>query len=133
MDFQRKIKERKSAARDIGQYDAWGPYKWNDELLVGAPESEPEHQLEAILKDEPDRSASDEFGNEIPNPNNPEDLPRPVSRVTEADRKGDTKSLNRMLQRTLYLVVQNSENKWEFPSAPWQPKESLHYVSTITI
>ena len=51
IEFKRKIKERKTPARDIGFYDAYGPDAWHDELLMGAPESEPEHQMEALLKD----------------------------------------------------------------------------------
>jgi large subunit ribosomal protein L46 len=122
VDFQKKIKARKTAARDIGLYEAYGQHKWNDEAIVGAPESEPEHQLEALLKDE--RPWKDE--------NEPakatEELEeaiyiKPEPRETEADKTGDEKSLNRLLQRTLYLMVQDKSGNWRFPTTVLNSKE----------
>src|ERR1700761_1194493 len=49
-DFQRKIKERRTPAHDIGTYDAYGKEAWHDEVLVGALESERDHQLQKLLE-----------------------------------------------------------------------------------
>ncbi|KAL1576644.1 MRP-L46 domain-containing protein [Candida albicans] len=42
----------------------------------------------------------------------------PNSRITEADKKNDSTSLERKLSRTLYLVVKQSESdgEWKFPN-----------------
>lgn len=53
-----------------------------------------------------------------------------LERYTEADRKDDKKSLDRALQKTLYLVVKPSsvENIWQFPQGPLDTTEYLHEV-----
>ena len=58
------------------------------------------------------------------------EVERPLSRVTEADRTGNQKSLDRMLARTLYLLFRGTEGKWMFPTSTLVPKESLHTVSS---
>ena len=50
-----------------------------------------------------------------------------AERETEADRTNDVKSLNRALQRTLYLVVKGKSG-WEFPASPLAGEELLHEV-----
>ncbi|KAI5956506.1 hypothetical protein KGF54_000981 [Candida jiufengensis] len=41
----------------------------------------------------------------------------PNSRITEADKLNDLKSLERKLNRTLYLIIKNkSENQWKLPN-----------------
>jgi large subunit ribosomal protein L46 len=52
-----------------------------------------------------------------------------MPRATEADKNGDDKSLDRMLQRTLFLLVKNKEDSWQFPTASIDGKESLRVVS----
>lgn len=127
LDFRKKIKERKTVARDIGVYDAYSREAgWNDELLMGAVESDPEHQKDAILNDEfvEKREGSTDTALEQLRAKT-----RPQSRITEADKSGDDKSLDRMLQRTLYLLVKNSNDLWTFPTASVDGKESLNRVS----
>ena len=121
IDWKKKIKERLTAARDIGVYNAYGKEGWNDELLVGAKESEPEAQVEALLKDA-EVEAEDE------GPVKKAKVEKPMPRVTEADTSGDTRSLNRLMARTLYLVVKGSEGGWGFPSGVLMGKESLQRV-----
>jgi large subunit ribosomal protein L46 len=129
IEFKRKIQERKTAARDIGSYDAYGNEGWNDEVLVGAPETEPDHQMEALLRDAQPDSESPTTDGQGPQPKSQEaSIPRPMPRITEADKKGDQKSLNRLLQRSLYLLVQNPEGRWAFPSAPLEDREYLRQV-----
>ena len=128
IEWKRKIKERKTPARDIGVYNAYGDEGWNDELLVGDKVSEPEEQLERLLRDaEVEVTERDiEGGGEMVKK---EQVEKPMPRVTEADKAGDMKSLNRALQKTLHLVVKSREGQWGFPSAELARQESLHTVS----
>ncbi|KAL9603462.1 MAG: hypothetical protein Q9219_001149 [cf. Caloplaca sp. 3 TL-2023] len=125
VEWKRKIKERLTPARDIGRYNAYSRDEgWNDELLMGAKESEPEEQVEALLRDaevEMPKGEGEE-GAEVKR----QVVSKPMPRVTEADRAGNTKSLDRLLQRTLYLVVRKGDGRWWFPSDGLVGKESLH-------
>ncbi|TKX24363.1 hypothetical protein C1H76_3469 [Elsinoe australis] len=62
-----------------------------------------------------------------------EPVPRPYARETEADRKGDVRSLNRRLERTLYLLVKNKEGRWVFPGDAVKGKEGLHQAAERVI
>lgn len=131
MEWKRKIKDRLTPARDIGLYNAYGEEGWNDELLVGDRVSEPEEQVKSLLRDaevevKGGRGAGEEQLRR-------EEVQRPMPRWTEADEKGDRKSLNRALTRTLYLMVKRErrvkgESEWRFPEAELTGKESLHTV-----
>ncbi len=122
-DWKRKIRERQTPARDIGKYNAYSKEAWNDELLVGSPESEPGNVVEALISD-----AESTANNTSQDTSKKEEIPRPHPRVTEADQKGDTRSLNRALQRTLYLLVQSKEGYWKLPSSPVAADETLRLV-----
>ncbi|KAL1979936.1 hypothetical protein VTN96DRAFT_4892 [Rasamsonia emersonii] len=127
-DWKRKIKERQTPARDIGKYNAYSKEAWNDELLVGAVESEPEHQMEMLLRD-----AETTTSNAAEDGTKKEEIQRPAPRVTEADKTGDERSLNRLLQRTLYLLVQSNEGYWSFPSSPVGLQENLRTAAERTL
>ena len=122
------MKERQTPARDIGVYNAYGNEGWNDELLVGDRLSEPEEQMEKLLRDaeveakEGDIEGEGEMVKKVL-------VERPRPRFTKADEVGDLKSLNRALQKTLYLVVKSGKGQWGFPSAQLAKHESLHTVS----
>jgi large subunit ribosomal protein L46 len=130
IDFQRKIKERKTPARDIGSYDAYSNDRWHDEAHVGTVVSEPENQMEELLKDEENTFKGEKIEIEVEDAVKEEEKAelRPRPRVTDADRTGDVKSLNRMLQRTLYLLVLGKDGRWGFPMAPLLGKENLKIV-----
>lgn len=132
IDFKRKIKERKTPARDIGSYDAYSQDRWHDELHVGAIESEPENQMEELLKDEENTFKGEKVEIEVEDAVKEEEKAelRPSPRVTAADIAGDNKSLDRLLQRTLYLLVRK-DDQWSFPTAPLVGKENLKNVRTI--
>ena len=51
----------------------------------------------------------------------------PASRETEADRAGDMKSLQRKLNRVLYLLVKKPRKKhaWQLPQGGLEQQESL--------
>lgn len=123
VDWKKKIQERRTPARDIGKYNAYSSDAWNDELLLGAKESDPEHQVEMLVQDaESTAHATSQ------DTSKKEEIPRPFARVTEADKKGDQKSLNRLLSRTLYLLVQSKEGRWRFPSSPVKTEETIREV-----
>ncbi|EAW19269.1 mitochondrial 54S ribosomal protein mL46 [Aspergillus fischeri NRRL 181] len=127
-DWKRKIRERQTPARDIGKYNAYSKEAWNDELLVGAVESEPEHQIEMLVRD-----AEATVNATSQDTSKKEEIPRPFPRVTEADQKNDQRSLNRALQRTLYLLVQTKEGFWKLPSSPVETGESLRVAAERTL
>lgn len=60
-------------------------------------------------------------------------ISRPVlknSIITPADEQNDTKSLERQLRRTLYLVVKTTKDSdWKFPSFPYENGRLLHEVA----
>ncbi|KAF2015428.1 50S ribosomal subunit L30 [Aaosphaeria arxii CBS 175.79] len=143
LEWKRKIKQRLTPARDIGRYKGYGEEAWNDELLVGAQESEFEHQVERLLEDA-------EHGAERPGEGENADaqanaaaaeagrptkkvehevVERPMPRITEADKKGDVKSLNRALQRTLYLLVKGKDGKWTLPQDVIVQRETLRMAA----
>lgn len=123
-DWKRKYKDRLTPSRDIGKYSAYSKEAWNDELLVGAVESEPDHQVEMLIGDAETTTTSSQEGGIVKK----EEMPRPPPRITEADEKNDQQSLNRLLQRTLYLLVQSKEGYWKFPSSPVGNDENLRTV-----
>ena len=56
---------------------------------------------------------------------------KPASRTTAADEKGDMRSLDRKLDRTLYLVVKKprSWHAWQFPQGGFEDSDDgLHEV-----
>lgn len=133
IDWKAKQKERITAARDIGKYAAYSKEGWHDELLVGDKISEPDHQVEALLKDaeSPSQTGGPEANQEVGAEQlaaTRKEVERPMPRITEADQKNDQRSLNRMLQRALYLVVQGEDGQWVFPTTRIQGRENLHAV-----
>lgn len=147
IDWKRKMKQRLTPARDIGVYNPYGPEGWNDEVLVGAKEAEPAWQVDRLLEDAnssaPESTGADaakvvegaavaEEGAQVAaeaSKKKAEPIERPMPRETEADRKGDQRSLDRLMQRSLYLVVQNKEGRWVLPDDLVQGRETLHQVS----
>ncbi|OOF98392.1 hypothetical protein ASPCADRAFT_205626 [Aspergillus carbonarius ITEM 5010] len=127
-DWKRKIRERQTPARDIGKYNPYSKEAWNDELLVGAVESDPAHQVEMLVQD-----AESTVNATSQDTSKKEEIPRPFPRVTEADQKNDQRSLNRALQRTLYLLVQSKEGYWKFPSSPVEVDETIRQAAERTL
>ncbi|KAI9678938.1 MAG: 54S ribosomal protein L17 mitochondrial [Trizodia sp. TS-e1964] len=123
-DWKRKYKERQAVAKDLGPYNPYSKTGWNDELLVGAKESEPEYQIQALLKDSiPSKVEGPDHVNVQ---QSEEEFEAPMPRVTEADKSGDQRSLNRLLQKTLYLLVRGKEGRWNFPHDALVGNENLH-------
>ena len=117
-------------ARDIGKYSGYGEEAWNDELLVGDQTSDLEEQIQALVSDAEDKEGRAVGGRVKEN----EVVEKPIGRVSEAHEKGDKRSLNRWLMRTMYLVVKRAERgtndgEWMFPGCVLEGKESLHTVS----
>ncbi|KAK3635806.1 hypothetical protein LTR56_014512 [Elasticomyces elasticus] len=147
IEWKRKIKARKTAARDIGVYAAYGDEGWNDEVLVGDKTADRETTVEALVRDAEGKDIVDaetvgdadkgglavtgdaRAGEGQRRELTKIDIERPVPRVTEADQKGDMKSLSRKLDRTLYLLVKNKEGRWRFPEDRIYGKENLHQAA----
>jgi large subunit ribosomal protein L46 len=131
LDFQKKRAERKTPARDIGRYNPYAEDGWNDEVLVGSLYGEPGHQMEMLLKDVEVPVVNKFMAEEAKRDEG--ETERPMPRVTEADKKGDLTSLNRLLSRTLYLLVQNGKGSWTFPTDALVKKENLSLVRITSL
>ncbi|OQN97942.1 hypothetical protein B0A48_16246 [Cryoendolithus antarcticus] len=146
LEWKRKARGRKSAARDIGVYSGYGDEAWNDEVLVGDVTAEPDNMREALLRDaagqtiieaekvtdaEPgsDAVAEDAAALEVARQDLESRIDRPMPRATEADEKNDVKSLNRKLDRSLYLLLRNKEGRWRFPEDRLHARENLHQAA----
>jgi len=125
-EWKRKILLRKTPARDVGVYDAYSESGWNDEVLVNDKTSEPESQVEALIRDaegtDGEAGAKRETSQDIV-------VQRPLPRVTEQDQKGELTSLNRLLDRTLYLLVKNKNGVWRFPEDEIKGPEGLEQAA----
>ena len=151
VEWKRKQRARKSAARDIGVYSGYGPEAWNDEVLVGDKTAEPSCQVEALIRDaegkdigeakpigDSETDGQQVSGNEREGEGVRKDvgqhvaIERPLSRITEADRANDFKSLSRRLDRSLYLLVKNKNGKWRFPEDRVYGRENLHQVHDVS-
>jgi len=148
-EWKRKIRARKSAARDIGVYAAYGEEGWNDEVLVGDQTAEPENAVEALIRDAEGKNIVDDtavgdtdkdgeavtgearVGEGQRRELQRVEVERPVPRVTEADRTNDLKSLSRKLDRSLYLLVKNKDGRWRFPEDRVYGRENLHQVRLL--
>lgn len=143
MEWKAKIKERLTPARDIGVYNAYGKTGWADEVLVGAKESEVDWQVERLIRDSETTTAEGkpadkgvEGGSveqqeaqqaQLQKQANVTEVERPAARTTKADQEGNVRSLDRELQRTLYLLVKR-EGRWIFPSERLVEREDLRSV-----
>jgi large subunit ribosomal protein L46 len=128
VDWKRKAKDRNgSAARELGGYQAYGEWGWNDELLVGDKTSTQEALVEALVQDAVPAVVEGESVDEAAV------VERPLQRKTDADTQRDLKRLDRALDRTLYLVVKYQNRGWQLPSGSLEGKENLHQVCTFTL
>jgi large subunit ribosomal protein L46 len=131
LDFRIKLRERHGVpAKDIGRYNPRGRMAWNDEVLVGSTTSDPQVMVERLLADAEVRVSED--GEPIV-PEERVPVEAPMKRRTEADEKGDVRRLDRLMDRTLYLVVRRevegaAEGVWEFPATLVPTEETLHEV-----
>jgi large subunit ribosomal protein L46 len=151
-EWKRKRADRKSAARDIGLYSGYGDEAWNDEVLVDDRTAEPQSQVEALIRDaegkgiveaksvrDAETSGEQVSGDETEGEGARKELSqqqqmaieRPMPRVTEADEKNDLRSLNRKLDRVLYLLVKRKDGSWRFPQDRVYGRENLHQVCRI--
>lgn len=134
LDWKERTRVKLTPAHDVGIYHSYGKEGWHDEVLMGARESEPSHQLEALFDDATPRRAD---SNEEEESSKSPVMERPMSRHTTADYSQEDKSLNRLLHRTLSLLVRDVHGRWTFPTDPLIGTESLrqvgiHSVSRLT-
>lgn len=125
--MEKKKTERGGVAtRDVGKYNAYTKESWNDETLVGDDTADPQKIVAQLVEEEGragefvgDSGLVDTAG---------------LKRRTPADEHNDQRSLERMLQRTLYLLVKRKAREgkpesWVFPSGMLVGREGLHQVS----
>ena len=113
------------AAKEIGYYKKRGREAWNDEELVGSKLASTKYVYDKLLEDAT-MLVNDE--GEVLKPEDVVPVERPQPRTSEADLRNDTKRLDRKMDRTLYLVVQDGHGVWKFPDAPIAMEEALHQV-----
>lgn len=126
LDWNVKVQERQgTVAKELGVYNGKSSRAWDDELRVGDALSDQESIVRSLLRDAEARVSDDA---ELIAPEDVVPVEPPVDRVTEADRGGDAKRLDRQLDRTLYLVVKGKDG-WGFPADVIPKDENLHEVS----
>jgi large subunit ribosomal protein L46 len=136
-DWKLKAKDRGgAAARDLGGYNAYGEFGWNDELLVGDKLSETSTAMDLLVKDSYVRAVEGKDGTAVevkPGEEHDQDniVEKPLGRRTEADVKKQFRRLDRKLERTLYLCVQRKNGGWGFPAGELVGRENLHQVGLI--
>ncbi|KAF3906283.1 hypothetical protein ABW20_dc0102948 [Dactylellina cionopaga] len=120
--------EWRAKRKDMKVYNPFGNDGWRDELQRGdKPEADENMDYDSLVKytvSGEDISASD-TEEEIAAKKT---MAKPLPRETDADLNNDTKSLNRKLSRTLYLLVKRGDrenNVWKFPQADIVGKENL--------
>lgn len=147
IEWKRKAKARKgTAARDVGVYNAYGKEGWNDEVLVGSKLSEPSDVVEKLIRDAEGKDIVDAepqgdaeaggqtlsgdaaMGEGTRKPVSEVVVERPLARTTKDDEENNKQSLNRKLDRSLYLLVKNKDGAWRFPQDRVLGRESLHQV-----
>jgi large subunit ribosomal protein L46 len=134
-DWKQKIRERNgNPAKELGGYQPYGKFGWNDEVLVGDKISEPQTMVESLVRDAV--MVVDEYGGSKRIQLTEEDIKAkmemPLRVFTDSDKKGDYKRLDRKLGRTLYLCVRKGAG-WGFPNGPLMGRENLSQVcSTVT-
>lgn len=146
-DWRAKRRARGGVAtRDVGTYNAYTDTAWNDEILVGDKMNEQGEVVKRLLADESREARSlgareeqlTEEGGEVKQ--NGKDPMAGLRRQTEADRAGNVKSLERKLDRTLYLLVRRGEKGlkgererscWGFPCSELMEKEGIREVSHL--
>jgi large subunit ribosomal protein L46 len=137
-DWKLKAKDRDGAvARDLGGYNAYGEFGWNDELLVGDKLSETSTAMDLLVKDSYVRAVEGKDGTAVevkPGEEHDQDdiVEKPLARKTESDAKKLFQRLDRKLERTLYLCVQRKNGGWGFPAGDLVGKENLHQVGSFT-
>ncbi|KAF3294211.1 54S ribosomal protein L17 mitochondrial, variant 2 [Orbilia oligospora] len=109
-------------------YNPYGDEHWKDELRYGdSPQEDENMDYDSLVKytvSGEDISASD-TEEEIAAKKL---MTKPLPRETEADLNNDTRSLNRKLSRTLYLLVKRGDrenNTWKFPQANIEGRQNL--------
>jgi len=85
----------------------------SDEVLSIRATRYPDALFAAAIREQ--ERSSEEEGESIP----------PAPRRTEADEQNDTRSLDRALTRTLYLMVKDGET-WRFPQCSVEEDDALH-------
>lgn len=137
--FKKKsIAEAEYRKRQAKIKDKYNPYKegWKDELMVGDYRWKKEDfgyqefMETTVSGDEVSETLGGDGAGGVKKSVN-----KPMPRTTEADLKNDTKSLDRKLSRTLYLIVKREQkgHAWKFPQVDLIGQESLKEVGYVSM
>lgn len=134
--------KRKQAAAE--KYNAYGPRQWADELLAGDNKQTSEdngyqYLVDTTVTGEEDTlsiaAARVEAAKEAEAKGEAFEYPteiisKPFPRAAKASLESDTKSLDREMSRTLYLLVRKKNNRrsWRFPQSFLVGNENLREV-----
>lgn len=126
--------EWKRKQKAAGGYTGFGESAWKDELKVkDNDQKEPDFGYKRLVKTtitgEDENLELNENG-ELPEGGKSR-FEMPLSRITEADKKKDYRSLDRRGDRTLYFLVKSKGNAgptWKFPVSPIAGRENLKEV-----
>jgi len=143
VDWKLKVKERAGAyQRELGQYTGYGEEDWNDELLLLKPGetkagklgiAETRYLMDSLVRDSKVRAVEGKDGTAVAVEETAEveeeEVAKPLSRFTEADKKRDVHRLDRSLARTLYLLVQRENGGWGLPSTEVIGRENIHQAA----
>lgn len=116
-------KQKALASKERGDYDAYGLHRDKDELKCESEESTSEAQAARLLGNAETPATATSFGDV--STSDKERLERPLSRRTQADEDLDYKSLNRKLDRSLYLAVKGEDKWYRLPSSSLLEREHL--------
>ena len=129
------------AARDIGHYNAYTEESWNDEALLGDKTSEESEIVKILIRDEGEGNKLGDRESEVLSEEGGVQSSKDEmgGLVRDLGKETDLRSLERKLDRTLYLVVRRGETslsgvgeraRWVFPSAEILEKEGIKEVRT---
>jgi large subunit ribosomal protein L46 len=110
----------------VGEYNAYSKESWNDEAVIGDKTAERDTIVKRLIEEEG-------RGKDFAGSSGQAEMAG-LRRVTEADRQGDVRSLERALSRTLYLLVKKKRlggkegGFWSFPSGTVEGREGLKEV-----
>lgn len=139
--------KRKQAAAN--KYNPYGPRGWADELLAGdsshiSEDNGYQYLVDTTVTGEEDtlrmaatraEAAKEAEAKGEPFEHPTEIIAKPFPRISQADLENDTKSLNRKMSRTLYLLVRKNRDEfaWRFPQSVLVGDENLRSGAERTL
>ncbi|KAL7271782.1 hypothetical protein RUND412_005433 [Rhizina undulata] len=137
--------EYKRKQAQIEKYNPYGERGWADELMIGDDRHKSEDNGYQFLVDttvtgEESNTGTDVEGTSSQVPQDGAEVgqvkrqsEKPLPRISKADLENDTRSLDRKMSRTLYLLVKRNKGPWFFPESRLVGTENLHQAAERTL